>query len=241
MKKEKERLPKEGSVQVGENGDIIGRVVYKYEKGIFGRFKRPKIDYDPPTERKLYLMTEVVKIGIVQYLRNSKMEVAMLSSEVDDFLTTTMFETEPSRLVILDYGRGTFLDNEKVELVLGLIEAFSDIGTVTVFSNTASFKTAITRKFRGRKEILDKIDMHKYKGAVYIYEVLRDKNEVYKVGGAIDIQPEEVMKFRGEKVQFSTQQLEARDAMRVVANSLKRVELLTEEEVDRAEDGVPAF
>lgn len=237
------KIPKEGTVVLKKNGDILGRAVYHKKPGLFGSFKTPDIEYIPPTKKRLYLLSEVVKMGMVQYLHNNKIEVIQLSDDVSEMLSAAMFETHPARLVILDYGRGDFLEATKIVEIIGLIETFADVGEITVFSNTATFKTAIAKKFAKHKSVLDKVDMHDYKGAVHIYEVLRDKNEIFTEGGAIDISPEDTFEFKGEKVEADPALKQLSDSMTDVRKSLigAMPEFVTDSEASDMENSVPVF
>lgn len=174
----------------------------KKKKGLLTRFKKKEEEvYVPPQDTKLYLFTEVNKIGIVHYFMSNSIEVAVMSSEVNDIMDTALMEDYPSRLLIIDYGRGKFNDMEYVEGVTGLIEIFADIGYVTVFTCSNLMQNAIKHKFGKSKNVMSKIEVLKYKGAVDIYEHLTEKNETYTISGATDIRPENTLTFKGGKVE----------------------------------------
>ena len=85
--------------------------------------------------------------------------------------------------------------------------------------------------------------MHDYKGAAHIYEVLRDKNEIFTEGGAIDISPEDTFEFKGEKVEADPALKQLSDSMTDVRKSLigAMPEFVTDSEASDMENSVPVF
>lgn len=241
------KRPKNGEVVLKEDGTILGKAVYYSKPGIFGKLGEPEVEYEPPTKKRLYILSEVVKRGMVQYLKANHVEVCWLSDDTNELMDTIIMETEPARLVIIDYGRGAFLSNETVEEVIGLIEAFSDIGEISVFTNTRSFKTALLSWFNKRKAVLKKLDINPFNGAVHLYETLRDKNEIFEDGGAVDIAPENVMQFKGEPLDLTDSEKKFYEKMSVTPiefdDFAKLITDAEEEEAKKSDEelGLPSF
>lgn len=154
----------------------------------------------PPTDVKLYILAEVRKLGIVNYLRTKDIEVSLITEEASSIIDIVLQEEHGARLIIIDYGRGTFSNTVHVEEVLSLIEAFQDIGNVLVLSNTRNFTSQVRRIFKGS----DKVEVHSYSGAVGLYKVLKEKNEVYTIGGATEVLVENALEFKAKETGIRT-------------------------------------
>lgn len=156
-----------------------------------------------PVNTKLFILGEVYKLGIVHYLASQGVQVALLSTKPDEVIDKMLQEEQEARLLVLDYGRGQFARQEYTAEVLNLIEAFQDLGHVSVFSNTKGFVVLAKNRSKG----LERVEIQGYTGAVGVYQALKTKNEVYTVGGATDGIVADAGDFKMEQVPLNIDKL----------------------------------
>lgn len=157
--------------------------------------KKPEIEVEiVKKETVLYILLETPKGGIVNYLQGNGIMVRSVDTDIDSTLMKVISETRDLRLIIIDYGVGIFNDRQTRSDIIELVETSSSDGKhVTIFTNNGGIGKEITSR---------EIDaqVRNYKGASDIVKELNKYHEVYTVGGATDIEIENQIEFKGEKV-----------------------------------------
>lgn len=176
--------------------------------GFFRKKKKVEEEVIPPVQTRLYVLVEVQKQGLVQYLHENGVEVYALTDNPDELMDEFLLEDTDCRLVIIDNGRGRFEDKHMKESLLSLIEIVADMGKVTIFC-TAGFLLHTKKNMTAKsKEVGSRIDIFKTSGAVDILSNLKTYNEVYTEGGAKDVTVEGVLNFKGEHIDLKTNDID---------------------------------
>jgi hypothetical protein len=172
--------------------------------------KEVEVEYIPPTEKRLYVLVEEQKQGLIQYLHENGVEVYYISSKTSELMDEVMLDEHPVRLLIIDSNKGRFDDKKELVEIESLVEIVTDAdGYVSMFSNMNHFNVIKKHIVTRTKSKADKIVVYKSAGAVDILTYLADYNEVYVEGGAKDVIPEDVLGFRPDKVQLKDKEKQA--------------------------------
>lgn len=196
----------------------------------FKKKKVEEVEEIPPVNTKLYVLVEVQKHGLVQYLHENGVEVYALTDDPEKLMDDFLLEDEESRLIIIDNGRGRFEDKHTKESLLSLIEIVADMGKVSIFT-TAGFLLHVKKNMATKnKEASNRIDIFKTSGAVDILTKLKSYNEIYTEGGAEDINIENVMNFKGDLVYLKTNDIDVPD-----------LDVPVKYDLDNDEDSLPRY
>lgn len=165
----------------------------------FDKFKKKQevvID-TPKKEIVLYLLLETPKGGIVNYLQGNGVLVKSVETDIDTALKKIIRETNDLRLLVVDYGLGIFTEKSTRSDLIELIETSSSDGkSVTVFTNNG----AIIKDLKNREINAQTAN---YKGASDIVKELSTYHEIYTTGGAVDLEIENQIDFKGEKIEIT--------------------------------------
>lgn len=149
----------------------------------------------PKKEVALYVLLEMTKGGILDYLQGNGILVKAIDTNIDIILKKIIRETGDSRLIIIDYGIGLFSSRDVMSDLIEIAETSSSDGkNVTIFTNNGS----ISKELRN-KEI--NATVVSYKGASDIVKELAKYNEIYNVGGAAELQILNQIDFKGASVE----------------------------------------
>ena len=153
----------------------------------FSLFKKKEVQEVVKLDKNLYILAEVQKPGLVNYMEANDMHVKAISSDINRLLMGLIREKNPIRLVIIDYGIGKFKTLEAINNIIGLIStAQGRLGedekhNTTVFTRNGSLLKAI-------KESGIVVDVRDYKGASDIVKALLEYPETYITAGAKDVE-----------------------------------------------------
>lgn len=165
----------------------------------FDKFKKkPEVVIDTPKkEIVLYLLLETPKGGIVNYLQGNGILVKSVETDIDTTLKKIIRETHDLRLLVVDYGLGIFTEKSTRSDLIELIETSSSDGkSVTVFTNNG----AIIKDLKNREINAQTAN---YKGASDIVKELNKYHEIYTIGGAVDLELENQIEFKGETIELT--------------------------------------
>lgn len=169
---------------------------------MFNPFKKKAPKEIVYTDKNLYILTEVQKPGLVNYMQANNMNIKSLSTDVNRLLLGLLREKDPIRLVVIDYGMGGFKSIDAIDNIIGLLSTASQkdldedsTGNCTVFTKSGALVNAI-------KDSKLKVDIQEYKGASDIVRALLKYPERYITPGAQEVEgapSSDLMSYKYEK------------------------------------------
>lgn len=169
---------------------------------IFGSKRKKKKEQlqveTEPEKMSLYLLVDTPKIGLVQYMKENKVEIKGIFYDIMEANYGLMQEDGNTRICIIDTGIGTFSKVENREEIISLIGMCqTENKKATVFYTDTAFKSAISKS-------MPKTDIVKYVSTLGIVEKLEEYNEEYIYGGAEDEVVEGMLQFRGNEHNYKS-------------------------------------
>lgn len=153
----------------------------------FQFFKKKEVKETIRLDKNLYILAEIRKPGLVNYMEANNMHVKVVATDVNKLILSLLREKDPIRLVIIDYGLGKYKSLEQIESIIGAIgSANQKLGqdeenNCTVFTKNGALINAI-------KEAKYNVDIKEYRGASDVVRALLEYPEDYVTPGAQDIE-----------------------------------------------------
>ena len=165
--------------------------------GLFGnktKSKKHKNQEIEPEKTSLYILMDAPKIGLVQYMRENGIEIKGIFYDIVEANYAFMQEDESARIVVIDTGTGLFSKVSNREELVSLLGMCIGNKKGIVFYTDTALKTTVHKA-------MPKTMLLKYVSTLEIVKTLQKFNEEYCYGGAEDEVVEELLQFKGERVE----------------------------------------
>ena len=148
-----------------------------------------------PEKTALYILMDSPKVGLVQYLKESGIDVKAVIYDIVDANYSFMQEENSARIMIIDTGTGYFSKVSNRKELQSLLGMCVDSKKGTLFYTDSSLKSSIAKT-----KTIDNKDILRYISTIGIVEYLKENGEDYCYSGAEDEKFTELLQFRGEEV-----------------------------------------